>query len=253
MIRTLARIATLVLGALGVSATSHATSIGLNFTTGGHLLAPSDEPGIVLGDNWNNLLGGSGGFGNLLDDSGVSTSADATWVATGSYDGFASPSSGNPATVKMYRGGLYGDNAPSSVEVSVTVTDIPFAMYDVIVYASAMSASASPPAPVGITGNGFSYYYFGSSPETVIQTTGTTPGTATGGGFQYQLFADLTASTFNLNTFGSLNNQWSNNVFGLQIVEVLEEMAPVPEPATFGLALSGLGALAARRRRQNRK
>lgn len=251
MIRTLARIATLVLAALGVSATSHATSIGLNFTAGGRLLAPSDEPGIVPGDNWNNLLGGSGGFGNLLDDSGVSTSADAIWVATTSYDGYPSPSSGNPATVQMYRGGLVGDNAVS--EVFVTVTDIPFAMYDVIVYASAMGASASPPAPVGITGNGFSYYYGGPGPGTVIQTTGTTPGTATGGGFQYQLFANLTASTFNLNTFGSLNNQWSNDVFGLQIVEVLDEMAPVPEPATLGLALSGLGALAAWRRRQNRK
>jgi hypothetical protein len=152
MIRTLARIATLVLAALGVSATSHATSIGINFTASSRVLAPSDEPGIVPGDNWNNLFTASGSFLNLLDDSGVSTSADAIWVAASAYDGFASPSSGNPATVEMYGGGLAGDNA--SFEVLVTVANIPFAMYDVIVYASAMSASASPSAPVGITGNG---------------------------------------------------------------------------------------------------
>lgn len=75
----------------------------------------------------------------LQDSNAALTSALLTFDSTGPYDGFSATSTPNLATNTMYRGGLVGSNI--TPEVTVTVTGIPYAKYDLYVYASADSTA----------------------------------------------------------------------------------------------------------------
>jgi hypothetical protein len=243
---------TLVYGVLlGIAAVSCAEAgvIGVNFTGGGAPLAATDQPGVVAGANWNNEIGGSGSNLVLNDSTGAATTALLQYSATGPYAGFTGTSTGNAATNRMYSGGLFGDNTRS--EVSVSVSNIPYASYEVFVYASADTTAGN---TLSITNGVVTFYYrgngtFDNTATSLLLTTSTNPASPTVGPGQYQLFSGLSGSTFTLTTGGSLNGVLSNNVFGLEIVDTSSS----PEPATVLMLVGGLGLLALARRRRARK
>jgi hypothetical protein len=211
-------------------------SIGVNFTGGAHLLAAADQPGVVPGANWINVIGGSGTNPALLDNSATPTTARLTFSSTGDFDGFSGTSTPNAATSVLYQGGLFGNNVLG--EVHITLTNIPYARCDVYVYASADTFVTN---TLSDTNGATTFYYasdgrFNSAATSLLQTTNTNPASPTTGPGQYQLFSGQTGATFTLTTAGSISGVISNNVFGLQIVET---PTAVPEPAS--LTLLGLG------------
>lgn len=218
---------------------SAGTIIGINFTNGTMTLLSTAQPGIIPGANWNNAVGASGTNLSLQDSTGAATSALLTFAAAGAYDQFTTPNTPNSDTNTMYRGGVYGDS--NSIEVSITVTGIPYSAYYLYVYASADSDSTS---PLGI-GNGTTLFYYASdgrsnsAATSLLLTTSTNNAIPTSGPGQYQLFSGLSGSSISLVTLGSISNVLSNNVFGLEIVEA-------PEPASFLMLVGGLGLLALR-------
>lgn len=227
--------------------------IGLNFTGGSHLLAAIDEPGVVAGANWNNVIGGGGTtLSGLLDASGAVTSASVMVNSGNTYDAFTVPMTSNPATNKLYSGGLFGlGNNTADTEVSITVNNIPYAAYDVYVYSSTDTANN----PTLSNTIGATTYYYGSdgtfgnsSATSLLLTTSTDPLNPTRGPAQYQLFGGLTGSSFTLTTGGSMSGIISNNVFGLHIVAA----QAVPEPGSLalliGFGIAGAGVFARRKK-----
>jgi hypothetical protein len=124
----------------------------------------------------------------------------------------------------------------------VTLSQIPYAQYDVYVYFSADTANR-----LGSIGDGSTTYYFSTigpaeisgANASLIQTTDTTGASPLA---DYAKFSGETASSLTLtcNALGG-NDQWLG-IAGFQIVAV-------PEPGTMTLAaLGGLALLRLRRR-----
>jgi len=124
--------------------------------------------------------------------------------------------------------------------VVFTVTDIPYATYDLYVYVESDSNGRTGYVTTSQTGS--PDYYFttfggGGQPASFVQITSTTPGDFTQGNYAY--FSGLTDEDL---TFGSYDkNTWSG-ITGFQIVQV-------PEPATGSLLAGSLLLLALRRRK----
>ena len=222
---------------------AQAQGIGVNFSGGQNLLVPTDQPGVVPGGNFNTVVGASGSNVGLADSTGAMTTALLTYNSTTVYDGFSGTNTANAATNVLYQGGLAGNN--NQLEVSISVSNIPYALYNVYVYASADTTNTS---TLSLSDGTTTYYYasdgsFNNSATSLLQTTSTNALNPTIGPGQYQVFSGLSASTFNVTTGGSINGVLSNNVFGLQIVNA----AAVPEPAFVAmsslLALGGGGLL----------
>ena len=119
----------------------------------------------------------------------------------------------------LYHGGVYGDNATR--EVSITISNIPYAKYDAYVYASQDTTNTK---TLSISNGTMTFYYRGNGQMNagatgLLLTTSTDQANPTVGPAQYQLFRGLTGSSLTLTTGGSINNVLSNNVFGVQLVE----------------------------------
>lgn len=232
----IAGLALTVLNATG----ANAQSIGINFTAGAQTLAASAQPGVVAGANWNNLIGGAGTNVALNNNSGVVTTALLTFNSAAAFDNGPIVNTPNAATNTMYRGSIFGDNATVSREVSIFLQNIPFAVYDVYVYASSGDTAAT--NTLSLTNGSTTFYYrndgTGNAPTSLVRTASTNPNAPTVGNAQYQVFSGQTGSTFTLATGGSVNNVLANSVYGVQIVAVV-----VPEANTFALALPALGLI----------
>ncbi len=134
-------------------------------------LAPTDEIGAVYpGANWNNLdsnekKGINGTILDLKDNEGTVQATDVTWY-TASSDQFAKGESTADITTpagKMMRGLL--DGRADQAGPTITVSDIPYAGYDVFVYFEGLESAnnstrvhkfdltpATGPAPADIYG-----------------------------------------------------------------------------------------------------
>ncbi|HLH18011.1 MAG TPA: hypothetical protein VKX45_12355 [Bryobacteraceae bacterium] len=220
---------------------AYGSTIGVNFTNGGILMQPTDQPGVVPGADWNNVIGGSGTGIALHDSTGAATTATISFTAAGVYGGFSHPSTTNSATNLMYADGLYGDPSGGG-EVQITLSNIPYAEYDVYVYASQDGSQTN---VLSITDGTTRFYYRGngssnSSASSLLLTASTNPGSPTVGPAQYQLFSNETLPSVTLTTGGSVHNVISNNVFGLQIVDLT---SPTPEPDSVLLLAGGLSLM----------
>lgn len=225
---------------LAAAAPSRAATIAVNFVgnggTGG-TLATTDSAGVLASTNYNNVTVSSSATAIALnDDSGTASGATFTFSSGGNFAaGNENPVGGNE---KLYRGYIFGNS-------SVTISGIPYGLYDLYTYGMNDSAGRTAQTTVGaatfygVSPNpGAAGYIDGNSgtPFTYTRSISTDPNAGTPLG-NYARFSNLSGSTLTFTHQATSNNGF---LAGFQIVQV-------PEPSSLGLV--GLGfALALTRR-----
>ncbi len=211
--------------------TAQAATISVNF----HALdGASDgiESAQVAGltgyaaSNWNNTDPASGTVNDLTDSDGLTTTADITWSSGGSWgDGSANATVGTDPNADLARGYL-DDGAPG---ISISITDIPFADYDVVVYFST-DTEGGIYRPVTINGSSFS-------------STGTKSQWGTNPTWDATNTAVATGQSGDLTLTGLTRNGANRgSIAGIQVVQI-------PEPSSTALlGLAGLGLILRRRK-----
>jgi hypothetical protein len=241
-----------VLAIVCANSVAHAESIGVNFTAtrfggGPYPILPAETAGLVPQINWNN----SNPLGNgstsdiaspvpsrLVDNAGADSGAQIVW-----FNGNAEVNSSGGNTTpneRLYRGLVEGSffTLPSP-QLTVTVSQIPYAQYDVYAYLAGFSFDATSSVRIGNE----RYYYIQSSNFTTdgfIQATATSPQGAPLA--TYAIFRGLQSSSFNLEIIKETGNRPA--IAGLQIVRV-------PEPGTLLLSLLAFGGYITRRSRRD--
>jgi len=117
----------LVLGFAGIAL---ADVVSINMGATEKNLAAGDVAGVVAKSHWNNADWSSGNLSNLVDDDGVATTTDAVWVAPGTWRVTANgTATGDAKMMYGYIDAQWGDQP-----AIVTLSQIPYALYDVYVY-----------------------------------------------------------------------------------------------------------------------
>lgn len=219
-------------------------AIGINFagrqwSIGGNTpesLTFTDIAGVYPLQNWNNADpsgNNSGGLsqivgpiaGAISDDSGTATGVGFFYSAQGMWAVSQTTNAGNRQLLNGYL------DAESSSNGSCTISNIPYANYDVYVYVSADQNGRT--AGIGINGGSQTYLltdasgYNYSTP--LIQATATSQGSATAAHYAY--YHNVTGSSLQVNLY-----YYGANVglAGVQIVGV----SNAPPTAPTGLAAS---------------
>lgn len=126
---------------VNISVTPVAPPIGINFALGfggtNYSLAPSESAGLVRQSNWNNTLpaaNGTGSVTNVRSGSGAPSALSVTYQFSGAADDSTvnSALSGDHLLMRAY----LADYAKPAGQTNSTVTinDIPYGVYDLIVY-----------------------------------------------------------------------------------------------------------------------
>lgn len=127
-----------------------AASINVNFT-GNNGRNVSGSAGVVPAEKWSNLSGTSGSSNNLCDDSGLPTSTDLVWDATGSWRS-ETPETSQDANLMD---GYLAVNVQEYKDI--VLTNIPFPTYDVYVYFGCNNEGAL--GKLRLNGSGKEYFY----------------------------------------------------------------------------------------------
>ncbi|WP_269541435.1 right-handed parallel beta-helix repeat-containing protein [Cerasicoccus fimbriatus] len=200
-------------------------TIGMNLANAGAELASTDVAGYIPMPNWNNTTANNETLTDVVDDSGTATSVDISFSNTPYYYTNATPTYSAPyeADSLLMRGTRAMSNASST---AATVTDIPYATYDVYVYWGGRKTGETVPAEMKVefqTDVGGTWttqetrYMLDTDHEwdgTYEESTATTTGTAVDGE-EFVVFRDQTASSFKLR--GTCGRRTGINAF--QIVE----------------------------------
>ena len=192
------------------------------------LMAPTEFAGYAYANNWNSWTGKTGSALPLKDNSGATTTATASWNAY---------RSSNTATTfvgpdqKMMRGYISNDGQNNWTNPTVTVTGIPHARYDVIVYGDGFGSASTKYTLGGQTlftkdSDYFDYYVGGGSATDLGSATPTA---------HFVRFRGITGGNFTVTGAGT--NKKLATIAGIQIVE-MTGTAPVL-PAAFLAASSG--------------
>jgi len=207
-------------------------SIGMQFQGSGTALASTDSAGLstVAQSHWNVLTGASFSSHALTDSSGANTTATLSGSANGTYwsGGSSAPPAGN---AKLASGELF-NGWPGSP--TLTVSNIPYANYDVYVYAGIDATGRAETVGLTPSGGAEQFYSFttegGGSAWTAATSTwngtGTKPSLPSA---NYVHYTGLTASSFTL-AWGAPGNGGLN---GIQIVPVT--------PKSIGVQFKGSG------------
>jgi len=204
---------------LTVSPAGTQTSIAMQFVGSGTALLSTDSAGVssVAQTNWNVLSGASFTNVALANNAGAGTTATLTGTAGGSY--WSGGSSASPAGNSKLASGELVNTWPTSN--TLTVANIPYATYDVYVYAGIDATGRNETVGLTPSGGAGQFYSFttegGGSAWTVATSTWNGSGTAPSlPSANYVHFTGLTASSFTMN-WGAPGNGGLN---GIQIVPV---------------------------------
>ncbi|MDD5261391.1 MAG: putative Ig domain-containing protein, partial [Methylacidiphilales bacterium] len=202
-------------------------SIGIQFVGGQTALNATDSAGLstVAQSHWNALAGASFSNVALTDNSGSATSTTLTGSANGTYRGGGS--SASPAgNAKLASGELFNGwpGAPT-----LTVSGIPYAQYDVYVYAAIDATGRNETVSLTPSGGSAQYFSFltqgGGSAWTVATSTWNGTGTPpTLPSANYVHYTGLTAGSFTM-AWGAPGNGGLN---GIQIVNTSAGGLPSP-------------------------
>lgn len=232
-----------------------AATIGVNFApaASGQLLPPAATAGLVPQTNWQNITSTTTSTTIsstiLSDNTGTATTATLSVSAPSNFIGLGNYTTAANAVV--------GDEwlmdtwLAASNTMTFTITTIPYAAYDLIVYNLPLFNGVTYTYTVGGTS------YFGNSPISgqtsagYVDNNGGTPfnyveavstllGSPTANS-TYTRFENLTGSSL---TFSITGGNGISYINGFQIVET------VPEPSRAMLLLGGLLAMAGRRTRR---
>jgi len=200
-----------------------AASVSVNFegresnVADSNLLDPADFAGVVAVANWNNASGATGNLTNLIDDSGAATSTDVTWngQSTWSWEqsGDAVPSNGGGS---LFNG--YLDTSGNNGSHSITVSQVPFAEYDVYVYVDGENNGSARPARFNIGGGADVWIDDDANWNgSYVEGAGTNLASATAGA-NYVRFTGLSGGSFTIN---AVAETFRAAVNGFQIVETV--------------------------------
>jgi hypothetical protein len=220
--------------ALAATLTAQASTVSWNYDRNGTVTG-SNVAGVSPAANWNNSWPANPTT-NLIDKDGVATTLDLAytsfnnWNIQGTHPGVDGDGSYNKELLNGYlNAGPAGWNPPVTSS-SVTLSQIPYPDYKVIVYFSSDGADRE-----GTVSDGVTTYYFktlgaasiGSSNATLTQATDTTTGGyATGA--NYAVFENLTGATQTFTVQMRDNDEWA----GIAGFQVVADLGTVPE---FGL------------------
>jgi hypothetical protein len=200
--------------------------ISVNLTDPANVLAATDEVGVIPSTNWNNAPNDNQTLTNMPNDSATATTADVTFSNTQYYYTNSTPALAAPLTddAKMMRS-QRGTTSGSALSTA-TVTQVPYATYDVYVYWGGRTTMEAVPFTAGIQFqqlSGGSYVttetrYIHDDDRvwdgTYNESTATTAGTAVAGN-EYVVFRNVTTPEFRIRTSGGVRL----GVCGFQIVE----------------------------------
>ncbi|MEO2019303.1 MAG: c-type cytochrome domain-containing protein, partial [Fuerstiella sp.] len=179
----------------------------------------TSNPGLVPGDNWNNVSTAVGTTRNLHDDSRDATPADVTVVSGRSWNGFGAGTTGNAGFNRMVSDGVFGSGAgDNDDQVGISFAQIPYAIYDVYVFTQSRTTNGS---TLSITLGNTTYYYTTdghSLANEMKQITSRTSEAPTKGG-SYALFRNVSGDSFVIKTGGSRTGVISNQIFGVHVVD----------------------------------
>lgn len=203
-----------------------ATAISVNYDiAGGNTtsLGAADVAGVVPVDNWNNVQAANAGaaynYGiTYTDDLGASTSL--TVAATGGTADTWNTGGTNDEKI-------FGDKDNLANNSTLTLTNVPYALYDLYIYSSGF-------------GNEMVAFTIGANTQTLVNTF--TP--------QFNPGADpdfVQNDTYV--KFMNLTGDSAVSMTGTEIALGGFQIVPVPEPSsTLLIALGGIGLLSRRRR-----
>ncbi|NQU19862.1 MAG: LamG domain-containing protein, partial [Candidatus Nealsonbacteria bacterium] len=207
--------------------------------------------GVAELGNWNNMTpGGSGAATDMIDSAGAATTADvawggtptpATWRTTLTIDDTDADDSD-----RMMKGYLdYGGNG-QGMQITVDVTEIPYAEYDLYLYHESQGGD-NRVMKISLDG-GATFDLFAKDVVGDFQTAAdfveghhdTLAGAQAGSGGNYILLSGLTESTLNIVTEGVGTGTVRSPVQGIQLVvpEVLD-MTGTAISVTDASAVSG--------------
>lgn len=236
-----------LLAALATGA--QAQVISWNLDHWGGIGGASQYAGVVSANNWNNSWPSNPTI-DLIDNSGAATTLDLTyasfntWSIMGGAPGQDADGSYNRNLVNGYLNSGPAGWGSWITNSYVSLSQIPYAQYNVIVYFSSDATGRNGIATDGVTS--FSFSTLGAASVSganalLIQTTDTANGNP---GANYAVFSGLTGSsqTFTVNPTSG-NDQWLG-IAGFQVVAV-------PEPSTLALGAIVLLFVGLNRRRQS--
>lgn len=218
-------------GTAEVTVTDPQEAISWNVSIDG-TLDPVDGAGVVPSANWNNAPGPNG-FNNtgsdadLIDSSGFPTTMDISFTS-----GFPSAAHTLGAPVadadgrfnrRMINGYLNGGDGNTGAPVTVTLNEVPYAVYDVIVYVGSDVAGRTGTISDGTTT--FDFTALGV-PSVSGSSAVLTQSTSTGGSnptANYVRFTNLTGSS---KTFTAKVSP-AGGISGLQVIKVPGGPVPV--------------------------
>ncbi|TWT72841.1 PEP-CTERM motif protein [Posidoniimonas polymericola] len=229
--KTLSRFSPLAwsLAAALLASSTHAQSIGVTFgaddagSTGGNsALAPAEVAGVIPQANWNNAEGTTATITDAVDSAGAASTLDVTWVAEESWSGVG----GTPATPngKLLNGWI-SENLTDAAPSTVTISQIPYAQYDMIFYLAHDRGGAGENTIFGEAGGAFADF---NARENV---TGTTVAADpfqfdavpfSGGTGNFFVATGLTNSSLSIE-FGSANDRAPFS--GFQVVNTVGQVA----------------------------
>lgn len=184
---------------------------------------------------WNNTTGATGSASNLLDGDGIATSASVEWSSPNTWSSTGRGEENNTAPAGENRDLMTGyldstDALTPSVTVNVSGLSGLFANdnYNVLVYMKG-----------GVNGRGGDYT-IGDQTLSHIDTAAFSGSFVEGAEGDYVVFSNVSGDAFTLTSTGVNFRAPINGI----------EIAPVPEPATWALAMLGVGGLTLARRRR---
>jgi len=217
-----------VLAVVLIATAAQAASIGLNFGSNrsGASLAAGDLAGVVAQMNWNNAPNADGSITNAMDDSGAGTTLGAVWSTDESW----SHSSGATTADGILMEGWVSANNNSTAS-NISLSDIPYAGYDLYLYVSHDRANDD----TRFNAPGTSITDFVTLEDADDATVAANPFvfneiTTSGGTGNYFKASGLTGSSLSLDFFPNNATSDRGPLSALQIVEAappVREIVPI--------------------------